>query len=159
MRSSLGLVSLLAFVAGCAGASAGEGVVELGTGEWEFVPLEDEAEVELVLGAQGGYHVWTSFRAEGLSPEDVTLEIETQPADGSLPAERSRVPVDLEAADDGTLELVGWPAILSEPGCVVDRMLRLRVTLTDARGATASDERYVLPTASATSAPEGCSAR
>lgn len=155
----LGVVSLLASAAACGEASPGDGAVELGTGEWEFVPLADEAEVELVLGAQGGYHIWTSLRAEGLSPEDVMLEIETQPADDSLEPEQSRVPVDLESGDDGTLELVGWPAILSQPGCVVDRMLRLRVTLTDARGATAADERYVLPTASATSAPEGCSAR
>ena len=148
---------LIILLAGCAGQPApGEGTVELGTGEWEFVPLVDEQPVELIFGVQGGYHVWTSFRAEGLDPEDVMLEIETQRADESRPPERSRVPVDFEM-HDGTAELLGWPAILAEPGCVLDEMLRIRVTLTDTHGVIATDERYVLPLAgTGTPAPAPC---
>ena len=151
-------VALASSLAACAGdAPPGEGAVELGTGEWEFVPLADEQAVELVFGVQGGYHVWTSFRAEGLDPEDVMLEIETQPADESLPPERSRVPVDFDARD-AMAELVGWPAILSQPGCVANRqLLRIRVTLTDRTGVRATDERYVQPLAgTGTPPPPDC---
>jgi hypothetical protein len=141
----------------CAGEAApGEGTVELGTGEWEFVPLTDEQPVELIFGVQGGYHVWTSFRAEGLDPEGVMLEIETQRADDSHPPELSRVPVDFQM-NDGTAELLGWPAVLGDPGCVLGDMLRIRVTLTDAHGTVATDERYVLPlTGTGTPPPPDC---
>ena len=151
------LALLGALLAGCAGQTApGEGTVELGTGEWEFVPLVDEQPVELIFGVQGGYHVWTSFRAEGLDPEDVMLEVETQRADESRPPELSRVPVDFEMVD-GTAELLGWPAILGDPGCALGDMLRIRVTLTDAHGVAATDERYVLPlTGATTPAPPAC---
>ncbi len=157
MRRLPHLLVLVGLAAGCSGGAApGEGVVELGTGEWEFVPLADAQEVELVFGAQGGYHVWTSFRAEGLSAEDVMLEIETQAADGSTAPQTSRVPVDFDRTADGSIELVGWPAILADPGCVVDRMLHVQVRLTDRRGATATDERYVVPHAGITGPPPPC---
>lgn len=147
------LVLLLgAATLGCAGESAGEGTVELGTGEWEFVPLADEDTVPLVFGVQGGYHVWTSFRAEGLDPEGVMLEIETQPGDESKPPELSRVPVDMQPNG----ELVGWPAILSQPSCSLGQMLRIRVTLTDPRGVRATDERYVRPTTGTGPPPPPC---
>src|SRR5262245_61474772 len=34
-----------------------------------FVELGDGADVSLIWGAQGGYHVWTAVRARGLSGE------------------------------------------------------------------------------------------
>jgi len=143
--------------AGCGGGAApGEGWAELGTGEWEFVPIEDGQDVPLVAGSQGGHHVWASLRTEGLDPDRVMLEIETQPADGSMPPEVSRVPVPFEPMEAGGARLLGWPAVLSEPGCVVDRMLRVTVTLTDEHGVRAGDERFVVPRAPTAGPPLPC---
>lgn len=151
---------LVALLAGCGGSGAeppGEAAVELGTGEWEMLPITDGQDVELIHGAQGGYHVWASIRADGIEPEDVILEVETQPADESLPPEKSRVQVDFDRdPDTGEAVFIGWPAILSQPGCVVDRMLRLQVTLTDRRGAAGMDERYVVPRAGVGGDPPPC---
>lgn len=153
-------VCLVAFAAACGGGSGeppGEAVVELGTGEWEMVPLDDGQQVELVFGSQGGYHVWASIWAEGIQTEDVTLEVETQPADESLPPERSRVVIDFDRdPETGGAVFIGWPAVISQPGCVVDRMLRVRATVTDRRGATGMDERYVVPRPGPAGDPPPC---
>jgi len=142
-------VLLGVLAAGCAGgepAAPGETWAELGTGEWEFVSLTDEQEVDLIFGSQGGYHVWASIRTEGLDPSRVMLEVETQVGDDSRPAEHSRVPVDLEVDEvTGVQQFIGWPAVLAHPGCAVDRMIRVHVTLTDRRGVVAGDECYVMP--------------
>lgn len=152
------LAALLALVAcGGDGGAPGEAAVELGTGEWEMVPLGDGEDVQLVLGSQGGYHVWASVRAEGIDPDDVMLAVETQPADESLPPERSRVEVDFERdPETGEPAFVGWPAVLSQPGCVVDRMMRIEVTVTDRHGTTGTDDRYVVPRAGASGPPPPC---
>jgi len=135
-----------AALSGCTAPVEGEGWVALGTGEWRFEPLTDGQPVPLIAGAQGGHHVWTSLRTTGLDPERVLLAIDTEPVDGSLPAEHSQVRVDLsENPEEGTYDFVGWPAILSQPGCVAGRELNVRVTLTDRHGVSATDECAVLP--------------
>ena len=143
-------VAALLSMGGCA-ADVGTGIAELGTGEWRFEALDPAAEaqdVELIRGAQGGVHIWTSVRVVGLAPARVTMELVTEPVDGSLASERSVVEVDFDDLGEDTAgmhELIGWPAVVSRPGCIVDRELRLSITLTDQDGATAYDERIVVP--------------
>jgi hypothetical protein len=126
----------------------GEGTLELGTGEWRYEPLSDGDDVDLVRGAQGGVHVWLSMRAMGFDPERVTMEIVTEKLDGSLEPETSIVDVRLDpAAEEGVLmhELLGWPAVLAAPGCVVDSELLVTVTLTDANGTAATAQHVIVP--------------
>ncbi len=143
-------VAALLSMGGCA-ADVGTGIAELGTGEWRFEALglaSEAPDVELIRGAQGGVHIWTSVRVVGLVPDRVTMELTTEPVDGSLPPEHSVVEVDLDDPGEeiaGMHELIGWPAVVSRPGCIVDRDLRLSITLTDQDGATAYDERIVVP--------------
>ncbi len=51
------------------------------------------------------------------------------------------------AAEEGVLmhEILGWPAVLAEPGCVVDSELLVTVTLSDENGTSATDQRLVVP--------------
>jgi hypothetical protein len=141
---------------GCAAETGGVGWAELGTGEWRFEALGDEQEVPLIAGSQGGFHVWTSIRTTGLDPERVAFRIETEPVDGSRPAEQSTVTIDLEEnPDTGTFDFVGWPAIFSEPGCMTERAVHLRIEVTDRDGVAAADERIVVPMPTAV-APPGC---
>jgi len=139
--------ALLPVVGGCT-AEVGEGVLELGTGEWRYEPIASGEDVELIRGVQGGVHVWLSMRAVGLDPEGVTMEIVTEKVDGSFGPEESIVEIDLYEPEDTSLgmhEVLGWPAVLSQPGCVVDSELRVSVTLTDRDGVSATDERIMIP--------------
>ena len=56
----------------------GEGAPELslGTGLFDFIPLEESGEIELVAGLQGGWHVDAAVRFSGFGPDDVILYYE-----------------------------------------------------------------------------------
>jgi hypothetical protein len=119
----------------------------VGTGEWAFEPIEDEQEVELVAGSQGGYHIWVSMRAMGLDPEGVEMELRTQVVDApEVPPSLSHLRLDLDpTGEPDVYERLGWPARQPRPGCAVDRRVRISLRLTDETGRVASDERVVIP--------------
>ncbi|MEM9071240.1 MAG: hypothetical protein AAGE52_22200 [Myxococcota bacterium] len=142
MRTWLGVMFLL----GCGGPAAGEGTLELGTGEVGFETLEDYQPVALVAGPQGGHHIWLSLRAEGLSSDRVLLEVDAVPLEETEPPPRREpVRIFMTPVEGDMREIVGWPAQLAEPECLVDVPLSVRVTLTDSRGNQISDERIVVP--------------
>ena len=75
------IACLLVAAAAVAGCTAGEigpidtgSVIELGTGEATFQPLEDDATLEVVLGTQGGYHVVGNARLFGYVPGPILGE-------------------------------------------------------------------------------------
>lgn len=142
---------------GCAMPIAGQGELEVGTGDYLFVPLAEAQEVELVFGPQGGYHVWTSLRASGLEPRRVRMELDTVPVDGGREVERSRATIDLTRNQaEGVHEFLGWPAVLANPGCDLGRLLRINVRLEDSEGVTAEGEAQVMPRATGSFPPPLC---
>jgi len=150
LRSAAALVLALASTAaaGCGAETGrpgeGETHLELGSGSWRFEPLEDGQAVDLVRGAQGGWHIWISVRAEGFAESQAVLELETQVADESRPPQHTEVEVRLERPDaEGRRAFIGWPAILAEPGCLMGEMLRVTATLRDDAGTRVEAERYV----------------
>lgn len=134
----------LVLAAGCGEASGG-GVasLEVGTGEWQFVPLLDGDEVTLAAGSQGGFHIWTSVRGAGMEPRRVRLEITTTTEGSPFAPEHSDVMVDMLPAD-GMSAFVGWPAQLLHPGCANGQLVHLEARITDRAGVTGHDERDVL---------------
>ena len=128
--------------------------VELGTGTIAFEPLEDEAEIGLVTGPQGGHHVIVHARARSLDPGD--------PLDPSAPGNPHTVflafdldgeRLDMRTADytlgylaDGDWYVLpsGRLMIMNEDvlPTIGDRV-RLRVELTDRSGETAASELVV----------------
>jgi hypothetical protein len=141
----------VALVGGCASSAPiepTEASLEVGTGTARFVPLADGDEVAMVRGAQGGWHLWISVRADGLDTGLGSLEIAHQPADESEPEQVSRVGVTFDPPDaEGRRSTLGWQAILADPSCSVGRLHRVRVTVTTATGQQLSAEREVMPTA------------
>lgn len=156
-RQPLCVLALSALLASaCAGEPPlDEASLELGTGTWRFEPLEDGDEIPLVRGAQGGWHIWISVRADGLASELGSLELVVQPADESRPAQRTTIGVRLDPPDrEGRRAYLGWPAILADPACTVGVMYRLEATLTDASGQRVRAERYVTITGGENPPPE-----
>lgn len=133
-------------VAGCADAPPVEdAALELGTGSWRFEPLEDGQEVELVRGAQGGWHVWISVRVKGMQGEPPPLRLTVQPADESRAAATSEVLLPFDPPrDDGWRQLVGYTGVVNDPSCLVGELVRFTVEMPMADGEVMRAERDVL---------------
>ncbi len=144
------LLSLLAglTLVACGGTTpVGDATLELGTGEIVFEDItSDTQELPLIMGSQGGYHVWMSFRAEGIVGNRVLMELDAIPlSETAPPPRRAPVRVHVEEMPGGMHQLVGWPAVLDQPACYVDRPLRIEVSITDRDGRVAVDEKTIIP--------------
>ena len=123
--------------------------LELGTGETEFVPLDDGDEVPLVYGPQGGWHVDATARFGGIELEGAWLTYEAlDPEDGAIlnyPYEAELHPSLLQEIEGGWLR-VGDRAVfaIDSDEEVLGRTMDLVVTLTDAGGQVLGDEREIV---------------
>ncbi len=118
--------------------------LELGTGSWRFEALDDGQDVELIRGAQGGWHVWVSFRVRGVAEDRAPLALSIQPADESRPPDRADVQLLLDRADDeGFRRYIGWTGIVPDPACLVGELVRLEATMERPDGTRLRSERDV----------------
>jgi len=154
MLRCAGLAVLAAAATGCGSPSAdgadtspapSEQRVVLGTGEAEFEPIDGEPHLRLVAGVQGGFHVWASFRAYGFTSDrlDMVLEtvVEDDPATRLVMRARLSLRDALDAEGEPTQFFAGFPAQVYDARCAQDKRVRVAVTLADASGASATDER------------------
>jgi hypothetical protein len=125
---------------------------ELGTGDVEFVPLQDGDEVGVVGGIQGGDHIWGSARVVGVDWTEVTLVFELLDEDGALVTPSSTLIGELphctrsdEACEDGMGETVGFPVIVERVSDVVGDDITMTLTVTDREGRTATHAIVVSP--------------
>ena len=78
--------------------------------------------------------------------DNVLFEVDAVPlSETEPPPRRSLVRVAMTPIDAQMHEMVGWPAQLDRPECLVGVPLSVRITITDSRGRSASDERIVIP--------------
>jgi len=52
-----------------------EASIEIGSGQAEFVAVEDGATVDLVFGCQGGQHIWIALRMRNMNPRSAIVEL------------------------------------------------------------------------------------
>jgi hypothetical protein len=121
-------------LAACGGEPAesppAEAMLELGTGSWRFEPLTDGQEVELVRGAQGGWHIWISLRVSGATLDHPEVTLTMTPADGSRPAQETHLPLAFDPPDEhGARKLIGFTGIVNDPSCVVGELLRIEASV------------------------------
>lgn len=140
------LFTLLALVVvGCGVSPApGEPSVEVGSGEAGYEALVDGQDVDFIAGSQGGHHIWLSLRTIDVDPARVDLRIEIQPVDGSMPMQDSWNIVRFDAMEGTHGEYIGWPAVIADPGCFVDREVRVRV-IVEGEGGVAIADKIVVP--------------
>ena len=122
--------------------------VEIGTGLTEFIDVADGADVELVAGPQGGWHVDVALRLYGMDPMDMRLRIEgrndatgdvvTVPVERILTNRRVRDMGDhyLRLGDQTVFMVLG-------PEEATDIDLRIDVTATPVEGEGASAQKIV----------------
>lgn len=139
------------------GGTPAEGAeVELGTGQSEFVPVEDDDEVALFAGLQGGYHVFGNARVKGLDPGGAGLPSEANPAtwftvsreDGTvLNVSECAYPQSYREVDGDTYGLPYGRIVQVAARYVPDiygERVRIKVEALDSQGRYASDEHWVV---------------
>jgi hypothetical protein len=131
--------ALLAAGCGAAGFS-GPPAADVGTGADRFIALRDGDAVPIVMGLQGGYHVWGSVRASNVASQNVTLRFALYHADDAAP-----LTVRLDTVDLTSGEHLGTAVFLPDPSAVRGQPCRLRLELTDENGRAASAEHRITP--------------
>jgi len=154
-RSAAVALALGAALLGCGSGSeqaentaTGSQSVRLGTGEAEFESMEGEPQIQLVHGAQGGFHVWASFLAYGFESQalDLTLTTSVEGAAENLVMHArltTREMLDAEGAP--VRSFAGFPAQVRDARCADGRRVELRLHLSQpGGGAAAEDVRHCI---------------
>jgi hypothetical protein len=125
-----------------AAPDAGSPWLKIGRGETAFAPLTEDEALPYVRGSQGGFHVWVSFRMQGLDPQRVliavTTEVEGHP---ELQLERrgrqNFAAAGGAGAPDGGVkpgavyEYAGWPAQILDAPLHVGARVHIHASLED----------------------------
>jgi hypothetical protein len=131
---------------GCGGGAVpGPASVDVGTGVDRFVEIHDGDAVPIIMGLQGGFHIWGSVRATNLSPHTMRLHF-TLFLDGNPTPVTSRADnVDLISVGNGVAEHLGSAVFLPDPGVVRSQRCRMHLDATDESGRSASAEHEMVP--------------
>lgn len=154
MRVAGALVTALLASACNGNVGPGEPAVEVGTGVDGFVALADGDTIDVVLGPQGGFHVYGSMRVTGIDPGNpADLTATNNPTtrftvlrDGArLDIDASRYTQGLESAGEH-FEMIGRLVILDiqTDDEVANAEVELTVEVTDVNGRAASDTRRLI---------------
>jgi hypothetical protein len=167
--------AMVSMLAGCAvaGDEAGDGgpddpaaeaSMTLGRGELEFAPLSEDDELPFVAGAQGGHHVFVSFRIVNMDPRRMHVRVTTSifehpeldlTREGRVNFEPDPIGAD-GAADSHSYTYAGWPAQILEAPCHPGERVRIQVTLTDLRMQVAHAEQTIRLATPGTPPPDEC---
>lgn len=123
---------------------AGTLAIEVGGGYDAFEPLTDGAPVDIILGPQGGHHIWTSLRVSDTTLDHVLLYVSARFADnGASVGSPSRLSSTLTLVD-GARERLGLTNFVDDPAVAHGRRIVLRVEVQADDGRIGVDERAVV---------------
>jgi hypothetical protein len=121
----------------------------IGAGITAFEPIDEGAELTLVMGPQGGYHVDVTFRACGIVPMDARLRVDGFDAETGreVAFEIDRILTErrVRIEDDGCWTRVGDLLVFDVlmPSEIVGRTVRVEARVTAEDGTTASTTRTI----------------
>lgn len=121
-----------------------------------YAPLQEDQQLDVYAGSQGGFHLFLQARIRGLSPGDRTQPIETQPAtffsmyreDGTdITGTECVFPLAYEMNETGDW-ILPYPPIVQFAGGQVPgiygKRMRIKVEVIDGEGRYATDEAWVV---------------
>jgi hypothetical protein len=131
----------------CKPANAGPAVVQVGTGQTDYLPLTDGQTVQMEQGPQGGHHIWIAVRQENLKQTGSTTTITSvQPTTGLKGPETAFV-FTFGPDQGGFCKLSGLRYQLDIDGTdyhmFLGQPLDVTVAITDASGATGTGTAHV----------------
>lgn len=127
-----------------AGAIDGGPSVEVGTGQNEFVALGVLDRIDIVLGPQGGYHVWGAVRVTGMNPSRIAVDLSVVLV--GTPSETLSIsPYRLTLLRVGSAyEWYGLLGFVPDPQRADGREVMLTMDVKDTAGRAGSDARRVI---------------
>jgi hypothetical protein len=153
---------LLVAAAGCSSHSfAGPPACIVGSGEFAFVPFDASSVIPIVMGPQGGYHIWGSTLVRYMDATTTTqrytmtvaatgMQVEVNAySDAFTAVDPATLPAGGDAAvagtQDGWGESLGHRVFVMDPASIDMVGLRMKVELTSSDGRTCVDERAFTP--------------
>jgi hypothetical protein len=126
----------------CKPIEAGAPVVQVGTGQTDYLPVTSGQTVQLEQGPQGGHHVWIAVRQENLEQIGSTTTLTSvQPSTGTI-GPRLAFVFTFTQDQGGFCKLAGLRYQVDIDGAdyhqFLGQPLDVTVTITDAAGATGS---------------------
>jgi hypothetical protein len=123
----------------CKPLDAGPAVVQVGTGQTDYLPLTQGQTVQMEAGPQGGHHIWIATRQENLKQAGTTTTIRsTQPGTGLVGPRMSFV-FNFDQDQGGFCKLYGLRYQVDVDGAdyhqFLGKPLDVTVTLKDSTGA------------------------
>jgi hypothetical protein len=131
----------------CKAVDAGPPVVQVGTGQTDYLPLTDGQTVQMEAGPQGGHHIWIATRQQNLKQAGTTTTItSTQPGTG-LAGPRMSFVFNFEQDQGAFCKLYGLRYQLDVDGAdyhlFLGKALDVTVVLKDGAGAIGTGHAHV----------------
>jgi hypothetical protein len=146
----------------CKPANAGPPVVQVGTGQSDYLPLGNGDTVQAEQGPQGGHHVWVAVRQENLKQSgSITTITSVQPTTG-VTGPKTAVVFTFDPDQGGFCKLSGLRYQLDADGADYHQFLGapldITVVIVDASGAKGTGVAHVqvAPTILCASGMAGC---
>jgi hypothetical protein len=146
----------------CKPLNAGPAVVQVGTGQTDFLPLTDGETIQAEQGPQGGHHVWIAVREENLRQSGSTTTITSVASSSGLTGPKTAFVFTFDPDQGGFCKLVGLRYQLDVDGTdyhqFLGQPLDVTVTVADATGRTGTGVAHVkiAPTVLCPSGISGC---
>jgi hypothetical protein len=131
----------------CKPANAGAPVLQVGTGQTDYLPLTDGQTVQMEQGPQGGHHIWIAVRQENLKQSGSTTTITSVvPSTGQAGPMTSYV-FTFDPDQGGFCKLYGLRYQLDADGTdyhkFLGQPLDLTVVIEDASGAKGTGSAHI----------------
>jgi hypothetical protein len=146
----------------CKPANAGAPIVQVGTGQTDYLPLTSGQTVQAEQGPQGGHHIWIATRQENLKQAGTTTTITSVQPSTSLAGPQMRFIFTFEPDEGGFCKLAGLRYQLDLEGTdyhlFLGKPLVVTVTLADPTGAVGTGIAHinVAPTILCPTGVPGC---
>jgi hypothetical protein len=131
----------------CKPANAGPPVVQVGTGQTDYLPVTPGQTVQMEQGPQGGHHVWIAVRQENLKQAGSTTTITSVVPTTGLVGPRTSYVFNFEPDQGGFCKLFGMRYQLDVDGTdyhqFLGQPLDVTVTIIDAAGATGTGTAHL----------------
>jgi hypothetical protein len=124
----------------CKPSNAGPPVVQVGTGQTDYVPATDGETVQMEQGPQGGHHIWMAVRMQNLKQTGSVTTLTSGQPDTGLAGPSTSYVFTFNADQGGYCKLFGLRYQLDITGTdyhtFLGHPLDVTVTITDSVGTT-----------------------
>jgi hypothetical protein len=131
----------------CKPANAGPPVVQVGTGQTDYLPLTDGQTVQAEQGPQGGHHIWIAVRQQNIQQSGSTTTITSVQPGTNLAGPRMSFVFTFQPDEGDFCKLYGLRYQLDLDGTdyhlFLGQPLDVTVTIADQSGTTGSATAHV----------------